>query len=125
MNKALTTSLICLAALAGCDNQQQTESADTLPDANPMCSSEQLAGGWSAAQVDDDTRQALETVLTQMNTSAKLDTILTVRTQVVAGTNYAIDFRMDDGQIWHTIVFRSLKGEYSMTQAAQPGPLCP
>ena len=60
-----------------------------------------------------------------MNTAAKLEKILSVRTQVVSGLNYAIDFEMDNGEVWNTIVYRSLQGEMTMTQAAQKGRLCP
>ena len=61
----------------------------------------------------------------RMNTAAKLKEILSVRTQVVNGMNYAIEFEMDNGEVWNTIVYRSLKGDMEMTQSAQQGRICP
>ncbi|HHP0494788.1 TPA: cystatin domain-containing protein, partial [Vibrio harveyi] len=75
--------------------------------------------------VTPEAQQALDFVLGQMNTAAKLKEILSVRTQVVNGINYAIEFEMDNGEVWNTIVYRSLKGDMEMTQPAQQGRLCP
>ncbi|EKM28470.1 2-oxoglutarate dehydrogenase [Vibrio harveyi] len=94
-------------------------------EANPICSAENLAGGWSQGEVTPEAQQALDFVLGQMNTAAKLKEILSVRTQVVNGINYAIEFEMDNGEVWNTIVYRSLKGDMEMTQPAQQGRLCP
>jgi hypothetical protein len=58
-----------------------------------------------------------------MNTAARLRSIREVRTQVVAGLNYAIEFELDNGEVWHTIVFRDLDGKYHLTQPARLGPL--
>lgn len=56
-----------------------------------------------------------------MNTSAKLEKILAVNTQVVAGTNYAIDFKLNDDQNWNTRVFRRFNDKFITTQPAQQG----
>jgi hypothetical protein len=77
-----------------------------------------LAGGWSETEVTPELEQALDVVLKQMNTSAKLDEIVKVKTQVVAGINYDIDFKLDNGEVWNTVVYRDLKGNYKMTKAA-------
>ena len=83
-----------------------------------------LAGGWSRqAEPSEDARAALNWVLAQMNTSAGLRRIREVRTQVVAGLNYAIGFELDNGEVWHTIVFRDLDGKYHLTQRARLGAL--
>jgi len=77
-----------------------------------------LAGGWSETQVSPEAEKALDFVLQQMNTSAKLDKIVKVKTQVVAGVNYDIDFKLDNGEVWNTIVYKDLKGNYKMTKTA-------
>ena len=97
-----------------CQNPMQTSQAD-------CDKSGKLLGGWTTAKVTPEVEAALDTVLTQMNTSAKLEKILGVKTQVVAGMNYAIDFQLDNGGIWHTRVFRDLSGNYTMTQPATQG----
>ena len=97
-----------------CQNPQQTSQAD-------CDKSGKLLGGWTTSKVTPEVEAALDTVLTQMNTSAKLEKILGVKTQVVAGINYAIDFQLDNGGIWHTRIFRDLSGNYTMTKPATQG----
>ncbi|CAE6878941.1 cystatin domain-containing protein [Vibrio owensii] len=126
MKKTLLASLVCVVALAGCNQKEETVApTQSQPEANPICSAENLAGGWSKGEVTPEAQQALDFVLGQMNTAAKLKEILSVRTQVVNGLNYAIEFEMDNGEVWNTIVYRSLKGDMEMTQPAQQGRLCP
>lgn len=77
-----------------------------------------LAGGWSETKETPEVEKALDFVLQQMNTSAKLDKIIKVKTQIVAGKNYDITFKLDNGEIWNTVVYRDLKGNYKMTKVA-------
>ena len=77
-----------------------------------------MPGGWSETEVTPEVEKALDFVLQQMNTSAKLDKIVKVKTQVVAGINYDIDFKLDNGEVWNTVVYRDLKGNYKMTKTA-------
>ncbi|MDA0153000.1 cystatin domain-containing protein [Vibrio sp. Makdt] len=129
MKKARLTSLLGVAtlvgvvALAGCSQNGEVMS-QPQENTNPICSTKNLTGGWSKSEVTPQAEQALDAVLSQMNTSAKLKQILSVRTQVVAGLNYAIEFEMDNGEVWNTIVYRSLQGDIEMVQAAQQGRLC-
>ncbi len=126
MKKTLLASLVCVVALAGCNQKEETVApTQSQSEANPIYSTENLAGGWSQGEVTPEAQQALDFVLGQMNTAAKLKEILSVRTQVVNGINYAIEFEMDNGEVWNTIVYRSLKGDMEMTQPAQQGRLCP
>ncbi|MEZ8722034.1 cystatin domain-containing protein [Vibrio pomeroyi] len=123
MKKVLLVTIFSVAALAGCSQKSEVpEQAQET--ANPICSTKNLTGGWSQSDITPEAKQALDVVLGQMNTSAKLEKILSVRTQVVAGLNYAIEFEMDNGQVWNTVVYRSLQGDIEMMQAAQQGRLC-
>ena len=123
MKKVLLVTIFSVAALAGCSQKSEVpEQAQET--ANPICSTKNLTGGWSQSDITPEAKQALDVVLGQMNTSAKLEKILSVRTQVVAGLNYAIEFEMDNGQVWNTVVYRSLQGDIEMMQAAQQGHLC-
>ncbi len=83
-----------------------------------MNKTKSMPGGWSETKLTPDVEKALDFVLKQMNTSAKLDKIVKVKTQVVAGVNYDIDFKLDNGEVWNTVVFRDLKGNYKMTKTA-------
>ncbi|UPR59653.1 2-oxoglutarate dehydrogenase [Vibrio sp. ED004] len=123
MKKVLLVTIFSVAALAGCSQKSEVpEQSQETP--NPICSTKNLTGGWSQSDITPEAKQALDVVLGQMNTSAKLEKILSVRTQVVAGLNYAIEFEMDNGQVWNTVVYRSLQGDLEMMQAAQQGRLC-
>jgi len=77
-----------------------------------------VPGGWHKDKVTPDVKEALDFVLKQMNTSAKLDKIISVKKQVVAGMNYDIDFRLDNKEVWNVKVFRNLSGKYSMKDPA-------
>jgi len=50
--------------------------------------------------------------------SAKLDKIVAVKTQIVNGKNYDIDFKLDNGEVWNIIVYADLKGNFKMTKTA-------
>jgi putative hemolysin len=80
-------------------------------------------GGWTRQDTaSEDAQAALDWVLGQMNTAAGLRGIRGVWTQVVAGLNYAIEFELDNGEVWHTVVFRDLDGKFHLAQPAQLGP---
>lgn len=78
----------------------------------------QLAGGWSETEVTPEVEKALDFVLQQMNTAAKLDKIVSVKTQIVKGRNYDIDFLLDNGEVWNTVVYVDLDGSMKMTKVA-------
>ena len=83
-----------------------------------------MAGGWQSQPLPNaDAEAALASVLARMNTSARLERILEVRSQVVSGVNYDIAFRLDNGEVWNTRVYRDLAGHYQMTRPAAQGEL--
>ncbi|NOI91629.1 2-oxoglutarate dehydrogenase [Vibrio splendidus] len=123
MRKALLVTLVGVVVLAGC-SQKGEVMTQSQEKANPICSTQNLTGGWSKSDITPQAEQALNVVLGQMNIAAELKQILSVRTQVVAGLNYAIEFEMDNGEVWNTVVYRSLQGDIEMMQAAQQGRLC-
>jgi hypothetical protein len=115
-----TIAILCGAALlSACSTQPD-------PPMQMKCLPLNVAGGYQVqSSVPPEAEQALATVLAQMNTAAKLDKIIEVRTQVVAGINYAITFQLDNGEKWHTVVWEDLQGNYKMTQAASKIPFTP
>ena len=60
-----------------------------------------------------------------MVTGTRLTKVLSVHSQVVNGVNYAIEFEMDNGEVYHTIVYRVLDGEMSLTQPVERGKVSP
>lgn len=123
MKKTLLVTLVGVVVLAGCSQKGEAMN-QSQENTNPICSTQNLTGGWSKSDITPQAEQALDAVLGQMNTPAELKQILSVRTQVVAGLNYAIEFEMDNGEVWNTIVYRSLQGDIEMMEVAQQGRLC-
>lgn len=108
--------VLLLAGCSGCNGGPDEMKVDQAQDESE--NGRVMPGSWSQAEVTPDVEQALDHVLQRMNTSARLEKILKVETQVVAGLNYSIDFQLDNGEIWSTRVFRDLSGNYSMTKPA-------
>ncbi|MFM1647821.1 cystatin domain-containing protein [Aeromonas salmonicida] len=83
-----------------------------------------IAGGWQIQTLPNaHAEAALASVLAQMNTNAKLKSIREVRSQVVSGVNYDIEFQFDNNEVWNTRVYQDLKGNYRMTRTASQGQL--
>ena len=95
MKKTLLVTLVGVVVLAGCSQKGEAMN-QSQENTNPICSTQNLTGGWSKSDITPQAEQALDAVLGQMNTAAELKQILSVRTQVVAGLNYAIEFEMDN-----------------------------
>ncbi|MCL9780018.1 cystatin domain-containing protein [Vibrio sp. S4M6] len=123
MKKIIALTFVTLA-LAGC-GQKEVKKVETPKVKSPICdSTANMPGGWQATEVTPDIHQALKLVMSHMDTSSKLAGIVSVHSQVVNGINYAIEYRLSDNTVWHVIVYRSLKGEYAISQPPQPGPIC-
>ncbi|WP_429039777.1 cystatin domain-containing protein [Aeromonas veronii] len=99
-------------------------SACSISSPTPECAL--MAGGWQSQTLPNaEGEAALASVLARMNTAAKLQSIREVRSQVVSGVNYDIEFQLDNGEVWNTRVYRDLAGNYQMTRPAAQGELPP
>ncbi len=107
--------------LAGCSSNEQAEQTAVQPVQVECQQDDGLLGGWSFTQVSPEVEKALDVVLKQMDSSAKLEKILSVKSQIVAGVNYAIDFEMDNGELWNAVVYQDLDDNYIVTQKAAQG----
>ncbi|HAS6346988.1 cystatin domain-containing protein [Vibrio sp. IRLE0018] len=124
MKSKLAMAAATLFLLAGCQQEPQ-EQPSSYRASKAICSSqESMPGGWHKIEVDHQVMRAVDTVLEQMNTNSPLKGITSVHTQVVSGVNYAIEFQLENGSQWNTIVYRNLKGEYQITQVAKLGLFC-
>ncbi|MCE2570052.1 cystatin family protein [Motilimonas eburnea] len=92
---------------------------------SPICNSKNLAGGWSQKDMSPQAQETLDFALNSMVTDAQLTKVLSVHSQVVNGVNYAFEFEMDNSEVYHTIVYRALDGEMSLTQPVELGKICP
>lgn len=122
MNRIFASSVISVLALSGCATQSQPEPELAK---KPMCMEKGLPGGWSTSSITPEVMRAMDTILGQMNTESPVKQINQVRTQVVSGMNYAIEFTLENGEVWHAVVNRNLRDDYMIERIAKPGPLCP
>lgn len=94
MNRTFATSVISVLVLAGCATQSQPEPEQELAQ-NPICIEKGLPGGWSTSSITPEVMRAMDTILGQMNNESPVKQINQVRTQVVSGMNYAIEFTLE------------------------------
>ncbi|NRB69486.1 MAG: 2-oxoglutarate dehydrogenase [Vibrio sp.] len=122
MNRIFASSVISVLVLVGCAKQSQPEQEQAK---SPVCMEQGLPGGWSPSGITPEVMRAMDTILGQMNNESSVKQINQVRTQVVSGINYAIEFTLENGATWHAVVNRNLRGDYMIERIAKPGPLCP
>ncbi len=106
---------VFVVLLCSCNNTTKQGSLENA-EVNKEITDKQLVGGWSESEVTPEVEKAVDYVLQQMNTAAKLDTILVVKTQIVNGKNYDINFKLDNGVVWNTLVYADLKGNFEMNK---------
>ena len=113
--------LLLLLACQPADNEQSaldSSEADTAEVVVPK-EGRMVAGGWSEAEIDQATEDAVAFVLSQMNATGSLERIVQVKKQVVKGTNYDITFELDDDTVWNAVVYQNLSGEFSITSTSE------
>lgn len=76
----------------------------------------QMTGAWEETELTQDVKDAVDFVFSQMHTDAKLKRILSAKKQIVNGTNYDLTLEMENGEIWHGVVYKTLKGDYSISK---------
>lgn len=84
----------------------------------PQKKQKSLAGGWNETEIDQTSIDAVNFMLSRMNTNAKLDKILSVKKQVVNGINYDLTFKLKNNSVWRGTVNRDLKGNFSILKKA-------
>ncbi|GAB2652217.1 cystatin domain-containing protein [Vibrio panuliri] len=120
MSHKWVAATLAIVALGGCS--YNSEPAKPVP---AMCHAESMPGGWQDASMTPEVEQAVKTLMDRMNNASPLDEVTRVRTQIVNGVNYAIEVKLDNGQYWHGVVYRNIRGDYLIDSVAQQGKLCP
>mgnify|MGYP006235683817 CR=1 FL=1 len=119
---AITALPLANDALAG-DEQMSSNLSKEL---RAVCRAQGSAPrGWRDAKVTPDAKRSLTVILHQMNATGKLKQINNVRTKRVGGIHYAMEFELEDGQVWNAIVLHSSRGDYMIERHAKKGELCP
>ena len=122
MKTKILSSILVIAPLAGCSQYTKPETTSNIA---PLCSESAMPGGWRQSPITSEVEQAMLIVMPQVGAESRLKQINQVKTQVVNGVNYAIEFTLENGEIWNTLVFRNLRNDYMIEQVAKPGALCP
>ena len=117
MKILLTATALAVLTMTGCATQTKPVS--------PMCQTKMMPGGWHVAEMTPAVEQAVQTLMDRMNNASPLKQVNQVRTQIVNGTNYAIEIELENGEIWHAMVYRNLRNDYMIDSVAKQGPLCP
>ena len=76
----------------------------------------QMTGSWEEIEINQDVKDAVNFVFSQIHNDAKLKSILSAKKQIVNGTNYDLTFELENGEIWNGIVYKTLKGDYSISK---------
>lgn len=76
-----------------------------------------------AGKTSPNAEAALTSTVALMSSIAIFKSIREVRTQVVSGINYDIEFILNNGEIWNTRIYRDLAGNYKMIKAVTKGEL--
>nr|WP_319534041.1 cystatin domain-containing protein [uncultured Vibrio sp.] len=113
-----------LVLLVGCQQNSPEDTTGITASADVCNTQGNMPGGWKRFESTPDVQKAMAFVLTEMDTLSSFKQILNVQAQIVSGVNYAIEFEMEDGAVWNTIVYRNLDGDYSMTQSPHKGKFC-
>ena len=112
------TALAMTSVLAACSTTEENA------EPNPFCQSgEGVPGGWQDGVVDERSVQALAFALERIDNFAGLAEIIAVKTQVVSGMNYALEFRLDNDEVWNAIVYSDPQGRMSMNREGREGSL--
>lgn len=76
----------------------------------------QVVGGWTEGRVDSDTHRVARFALRHLHRrGARIRSIETVHTQVVAGINFRILMTLTDGSQWQVVVWKRLDNLYQFT----------
>ncbi|ENQ8701819.1 cystatin domain-containing protein [Vibrio harveyi] len=113
-----------LVLLVGCQQKTQEEATQSTTSADVCNTQGNMPGGWNEFDATPDAQKAMAFVLNKMETLASFKQILSVHAQIVSGVNYAIEFELNDGSVWNTVVYRNLDGEYAITQSPKEGRFC-
>lgn len=120
MSQYFIVVALAVTILSGCTNNSQPDKPTS-----PICQQKAMPGSWHEAQLTAEVQQAVNTLMDRINNASPLKSVNQVRTQVVNGTNYAIEVQLENGEYWHGIVYRNIRGDYLIDSLPKQGQLCP
>ncbi|GEM75201.1 hypothetical protein [Vibrio sagamiensis] len=82
---------------------------------------------WQKVAPNPIVSRGLELLLHQIGFQAELKQVRNVLTQFVRGneTHYAIEFEVENGDVWSGVVFDNHRGELMVEQSVRNRELCP
>lgn len=116
----ITTGSLVLMACSSSPETKNTAETSTASTQEAVCEPvKAMPGSWQQADITPEAKQAAVLATASMEGGYSLKEIQSVQQQVVAGMNYKVNFTIEDGDAYSTIVFRNLKGEYKLV-SVQP-----
>ncbi len=113
-----------LVLLVGCQQKLKMKRHSQQPRQMYVIHKEICQVGGTNSMLPQTLKRQCTFVLNKMETLASFKQILSVHAQIVSGVNYAIEFELNDGSVWNTVVYRNLDGEYAITQSPKEGRFC-
>jgi len=106
---------LCVTILACQNNKQKNEISNTENEISNK--TEHVVGGWAAAEIDDEVKDAAKFAVKELNLSSDIEKITSVKTQIVSGKNYDITFILKNGEKWNVIVYKNIQHAYTLSDS--------
>ncbi len=104
------TFIILLITLAGCQTPSVTTKKSEL----------HLAGGWYAAEMNEDVKQAALFARKELNKEQyNIQAIEDIQQQIVAGINYQFTMLLADKSTYHITVYYDLEKQFHLVQSTR------
>lgn len=81
--------------------------------------SPKIVGGWSSMKINEEVKEVVDFVISKMNTNAKLEKIVNAKSQIVNGTNYDVQFQLENKEVWKAIVYKDLEGNLKLLKKVE------
>ena len=78
-----------------------------------------IVGGYQQVKIDTSSKKALDLALKNIDRKTDLLRIVSVKKQIVNGTNYKFVVDLKNDEQWTFTVYKSLKGDFELTSQMQ------
>ena len=73
----------------------------------------------SSMKINEEVKEVVDFVISKMNTNAKLEKIVNAKSQIVNGTNYDVQFQLENKEVWKAIVYKDLEGNLKLLKKVE------
>ena len=68
---------------------------------------------------NEEVKEVVDFVISKMNTNAKLEKIVNAKSQIVNGTNYDVQFQLENKEVWKAIVYKDLESNLKLLKKVE------